>query len=777
MLTVRNLLRCIIVACALGGSADAFNFHPSESGSGIPDIDPNLGAGGFLPPGSTQPALPPLDTITTAGQSVAAAYSTTRALSSNYCGNLFKVIRTSDSTSFDVPQLANGSADVASMNTFCSATTCKITTIYDQGPSHLDLVQGASTDPPLATTATLANGKTVVGANKVNVNNFLRTGTRNGGANNGTMPTGTSPVTEYWVIDSNPANQCSCCFNFGETETTVAGSVSGNSMALYTCSGVDATGTVAGPYSGMAIDSENSSGKALTGNLAGTSGVGGGWDNPTLASAVAKTSNGTTYTGKGGNAQLGTLTTFFSGAALAQTNTLQGGLGFMENAAGISNALGMFYEGYVIAGATSDATDNLVQANYVAYYGTAQLLALTLDNAATGGSLAQGTVVGNILGRTYGSTLAITSQSQANAFQIATSAAGYYQLQAGTAYPTTSGTYTVTVAETLAGASNTPKSTTLSVVVTVVVASCTPSAFDPTNPAGSGYVLVRSDNFANLSTIDLNNTKASGFHWYVGRFFGWGAVASSNFTTDANGLVLNTPDTFSNFSMGSATDNATGGYVGTVFSGGMYIEASMAFDSSLFNFSNGWPSFWSMAVEHMQGTHNDQWPGQAAGYEHFMEDDYFEYDNPNGTRDQWGSAMHDWFGNPASQINNAPGGNTPWNNAFQVKPGSVIVWNATTFHTLGHLYVAGSVANGGNGYVQTYIDGVASVSTSSPASTKVTWTDTITTPAALPTSTAVFAIQDQDHMVVILGTANNIPYHIGHVNIWMVPGCGVMTSQ
>ena len=306
---------------------------------------------------------------------------------------------------------------------------------------------------------------------------------------------------------------------------------------------------------------------------------------------------------------------------------------------------------------------------------------------------------------------------------------------------------------------------------------CTPVSFNPTNPATSGYQVVMTDTFADLSTIDVNNTLASGFHWYVNRPFSWGPVAASNFTLDANGVVLTTPDTFSNWSMSTMGDNGAGGYVGTVFSGGMYVEARFAFDNTLFNFGNGWPSFWSMAVEHLQGNRTTQWPGQAAGYEHFMEDDYFEYDNPNAGRDQWGSVMHDWYGNPATQINSAPGGGTNWNNGFMVKPGSTIVWNLATFHTLGHLYVAGSVANGGNGYVQTYIDGVAAVSTSSPASTKVTWTDTITTPAALPSSSAVFAIQDQDHMPLILGTGNNIPFHIDFVTVWMIPGCGVKTSQ
>src|ERR1700720_4049275 len=53
-----------------------------------------------------------------------------------------------------------------------------------------------------------------------------------------------------------------------------------------------------------------------------------------------------------------------------------------------------------------------------------------------------------------------------------------------------------------------------------------PGAFDPANPAASGYALVFDDEFNSASTIDVNNTKAPGFKWYPGNFFGGATPAS-----------------------------------------------------------------------------------------------------------------------------------------------------------------------------------------------------------------------------------------------------------
>lgn len=311
---------------------------------------------------------------------------------------------------------------------------------------------------------------------------------------------------------------------------------------------------------------------------------------------------------------------------------------------------------------------------------------------------------------------------------------------------------------------------------------CTPVSFNPANPAASGYVKVLSDDFRVVGTSTINQSTAptgGSWHWSTHLFFG-GDIVAGELTTDANGIII-TPSraNFGEF-MGTAAPAGNAlGWVGTVFGGGAYFEATFSFDGPSVNTAVSWPAFWSMAVNHMASPHTDQWPGQAAGYEHYIEDDFFEYDTASfGPAGSWGSAIHDWQfppGGPLSgYFNNGSG--TTYNNFIQTRPGPTVVWNVATFHTLGHIWVAGDATNSQQGYVQTYLDGVATVS--GAQSSKVGWTDGgITTPAALPNSNAMFSIEDQDKLVVQFASGQSQPFHVQQVNIWMIPGCGAVTTN
>ncbi|MCI0601130.1 MAG: hypothetical protein L0Y60_16760 [Beijerinckiaceae bacterium] len=91
----------------------------------------------------------------------------------------------------------------------------------------------------------------------------------------------------------------------------------------------------------------------------------------------------------------------------------------------------------------------------VSIVGPPTLQALSFSaNSFTAGA-AQGTVIGNILGATAGSTVTILTQSTAGALQIG---AGNV-LQVGPTPPASPGTITLTLRETLAGATNTPRDT------------------------------------------------------------------------------------------------------------------------------------------------------------------------------------------------------------------------------------------------------------------------------------------------------------------------------
>ena len=91
----------------------------------------------------------PCDIYAAGGTPCVAAYSTTRALYASYNGPLYQVMRLSDNAVKDIGVVrqhfgspdSGGFADAAEQDEFCANTTCVITKIYDQSPSHNDLTQ------------------------------------------------------------------------------------------------------------------------------------------------------------------------------------------------------------------------------------------------------------------------------------------------------------------------------------------------------------------------------------------------------------------------------------------------------------------------------------------------------------------------------------------------------------------------------------------------------------------------------------------------------------
>ncbi len=301
------------------------------------------------------------------------------------------------------------------------------------------------------------------------------------------------------------------------------------------------------------------------------------------------------------------------------------------------------------------------------------------------------------------------------------------------------------------------------------------AAFNPANPAASGYALVFDDEFNSINTIDVNNTGAPGFNWYASSFVS-GPTSAGNIQV-ANG-ALTLLQSNNNFSYGIGTagpaSNADG-FVGRAFGGGAYYEASVKFNPANVNpATTNWPSFWadSLEVWVSNSLHNAQWPGQAAGFKNFVEDDFFEYDL--GTTGAYNGALHNWYGQVGQcgggwycDINNNPQGGNGGTSGFTTGTPSVPAgtdW--TQYHTIGSLWVAGNAANGNHGYIQRYFDGV-------PNTDRVTW---VGPPNANPppTGQAQFSVMDQQHMVVALGTGttNNIGFTIDWVHVWQIPGQG-----
>lgn len=84
----------------------------------------------------------PCDIYEAVGHPCVAAHSTTRALYDNYTGPLYLVNRTENEA--QIITARHGFADSATQDTFCAASTCIITRIFDQSPqgNHLDTAPG-----------------------------------------------------------------------------------------------------------------------------------------------------------------------------------------------------------------------------------------------------------------------------------------------------------------------------------------------------------------------------------------------------------------------------------------------------------------------------------------------------------------------------------------------------------------------------------------------------------------------------------------------------------
>ncbi len=161
----------------------------------------------------------------------------------------------------------------------------------------------------------------------------------------------------------------------------------------------------------------------------------------------------------------------------------------------------------------------------------------------------------------------------------------------------------------------------------------------PPAAAAAGYTL---QTFGPLPTLGVNL-----FNW---NFFGNVEPGGANVQNGDGSLTCtgNSGNT-SNLDLGSAYHSTVGSpphsWKGLAFGGGGYFEAVIKHPTASGSVSGlGWPSFWMMPIEHWvfgSGAQLDQWPGQAAGFEHFPELDIMEY--LNGAVNKFNMAVHDHY--------------------------------------------------------------------------------------------------------------------------------------
>ncbi|MFF1630631.1 alpha-L-arabinofuranosidase B [Streptomyces sp. NPDC058272] len=320
----------------------------------------------------------PCDLYAAGGAPCVAAHSTTRALYAAYNGPLYQVRRSSDNSNRDIGLLSTGGyANAAAQDSFCAGTTCVITVIYDQSGRGNHLTQapggGAAGGPDNLANAIAA--PTTVGGHKA-YGVYVAPGTGYRNDHTSGIATGDQPEGMYAIFDGTHFNG-GCCFDYGNAETSNNDTGNGHMEAIYFGnSSYWGYGAGTGPW--IMADLENGlfSGVNQRYNA----------NDPTInyrfTTAIIKgTAN--RWAIRGGNAQSGGLSTFYSGARpnvsgynpMSKEGAIILGIGG-DNSKG---SAGTFYEGVMTSGYPSDATENAVQANItsVAYTAPALPVALT----------------------------------------------------------------------------------------------------------------------------------------------------------------------------------------------------------------------------------------------------------------------------------------------------------------------------------------------------------------------------------------------------------------
>ncbi|WP_253780765.1 arabinofuranosidase catalytic domain-containing protein [Goodfellowiella coeruleoviolacea] len=314
----------------------------------------------------------PCDIYASGGTPCVAAHSTVRALYGSYHGNLYQVRRASDNTTRDIGVLAaGGTANAAAQDSFCAGTSCVITVLYDQSGHGNDLWYQGSSQVPGSSQSRPANATSeslTVGGSKayslyINPSNsYWRDGHLTG------VPTGAAPEGMYMVTSGTHVNG-GCCFDYGNSETTRSADAAGAMDAINFSTqcwfgGCSGTGPWVqadlewGLYPGGS-QSWNPNQRAFTSRY---------------VTAMLKNNGTSRFALKGSNAQSGSLTTLWDGALPPGYSPMKkqgaiilgSGGDCCKPGGGANLSAGTFYEGAMVAGYPSDATENAVQANIVA---------------------------------------------------------------------------------------------------------------------------------------------------------------------------------------------------------------------------------------------------------------------------------------------------------------------------------------------------------------------------------------------------------------------------
>ena len=343
--------------------------------------------------------LGPCDIYAAGGTPCVAAHSTTRALSVSYNGPLYQVMRQSDGKTLDIGLVppsasdAGGYADAAAQDAFCANTLCVISLIYDQSGKSNHLYQaapgtfkgpakGGFNTLPIADMAPI----TISGHKAYGVFIMPGMGFRNNNATG--IAISDEPEGIYYVIDSKHYDS-GCCFDYGNASPNGRAVGTGTMETVYFGTATTwGSGDGPGPWLMSDMEAGLFTGYSAKKNVGSPT-----IDSWRFVTAVMDGGGGNKWDLRGGNAQQGGLTTFYSGPRPGSSNNSayfpmhkQGSVLLGNGGDNGNGSAGTFYEGVVTTGFPTEATTDAVQANIVAAKYDVQRVSLSRVTTFTPGS-------------------------------------------------------------------------------------------------------------------------------------------------------------------------------------------------------------------------------------------------------------------------------------------------------------------------------------------------------------------------------------------------------
>jgi len=333
------------------------------------------GAGGGGGTGSTTRGDGPCDIYKAANVPCGAAYSMVRALSKSYTGPLYQVRSGSSSMNtgtggqtMDILQTADGFADSAAQDAFCTGTICTVSVLYDQSGNKNDLKRGSAGLSNGGTYAdkddfeSTANKKSLtVGGHKVYaLYNNTREGYRTPLNVKATgVPMGNTAQGIYELADGTHAGTA-CCWDFGSVSPDPTKYVTMNTL-FFGSATFWGTGAGSGPW--FMGDFE---GGVWAGGSSSTPGLNS--SNPSLkvpyALGILHTPVGKYALRMADTATASDLTTAYDGnIPSGKTWGNAGGIVLGLGGDNSNNSAGTFYEGAVTNGSPTNDTDLLIMKN------------------------------------------------------------------------------------------------------------------------------------------------------------------------------------------------------------------------------------------------------------------------------------------------------------------------------------------------------------------------------------------------------------------------------